>query len=123
MELKKKTKGEIQKFKRHTELIWKEFGPEISAYALSTLWIVALNPGIGPTQIAEDLKIPKGTVSRNIFKLSKKKVQLRNGQSEMSGLGLIKMMQDDPYDTRKKRIYLTQKGHETIERLISMQYI
>lgn len=115
---------------RYTEAIRKEIDAEITPYALSILWLVSLNPGIGPTEIADTLKMPKGTVSRNILKLSKKIVQPKTnpqgkvvGQVRVVGLRLIEIMQNDSYDNRKKRVYLTQKGHKTLERLSSMLYI
>lgn len=88
------------------ELI-RRHDPEMPAQTLSTLLLVAGNPGISMQKLAETLNIASSSTSRNVSALSKWKA------FQKPGLDLVEAI-DNPQNRREKLVSLTPKGERLV---------
>ena len=92
-------------FKYLREKIHKDIAfPQLTVFIL-----VALNQGITQPELAKILKVPQGTVSRNVIKLGDLLIQDKNGIWKDLGYNLVEQKPDID-DPRRSACYLTKKG-------------
>jgi DNA-binding MarR family transcriptional regulator len=96
----------------------KEIFAELRLQQLDLLLLVAERHGngISHTEISKVMGMPQGTVSRNVQKLSLKKVRRSDGEIEPYGYGLVEN-RIDPFESRQYLVFLTEKGKNLIARL------
>jgi DNA-binding MarR family transcriptional regulator len=83
---------------------------------LSILLIVSQEQGITQSDLAERLKIPQVTISRNVAKLGHKMKQGVKGTWKQVGYELIET-RPYLYERRMNAVYLTKKGEQIIKGL------
>lgn len=84
-------------------LRFREADPKITVEEVTTLLIIAANPGIVQKSIGDMLELTSGSLSRTIGRLS------RYGDRNTPGLALIEVV-EDPQDRRQKPLHLTKDG-------------
>lgn len=102
---------EIRQFMKGINFIREEIHKDIAFPQLTIFLIVAENKGITQGELAQMLKIPKGTVSRNVIKLGDLPVQDSKGIWKQRGYELVEQI-PDKYDPRANACYLTKKGRQ-----------
>ena len=120
MKISKQTKDTVFKLYQYTEAIRSEINAEIPPQQILIFYLIALNEGIGQVEIANMLAMPEGTVSRNVSKLCARMRRTPEGGVAMVGYGLLETRQDDVDDSRKKCVYLTDKGVRVLTRLTTI---
>ena len=80
---------------------------------ISLLLTVARQPGITMSELVEVLRMPQGSVSRNVKSLAQFCVRSRWGQLKPAGYDLLTTRPSDE-NPKKLAVFLTQKGEEII---------
>jgi DNA-binding MarR family transcriptional regulator len=83
----------------------------ITTEAIAAFLLVARNPGIGLSKIAETLGVAESTATRNVFLLS------RFREPGLHGLDLV-VSDINPENRREKVVHLTPKGEILARKLI-----
>lgn len=120
MELTTEVKAKTFRLFRLTEVIREEINAEVPPQQMLLFYYDALNEGVGQVEIANALRMPEGTVSRNVAKLSERMRRTPDGGVERVGYGLIMTRQDDIDDSRKKCCYLTVRGKVLLKKLVNI---
>ena len=102
---------EIRQFMKGINFIREEIHKDIAFPQLTIFLVVADNKGITQGELAQILKIPKGTVSRNVIKLGDLIVQNAQGNWVQKGYDLVEQI-PDKYDARANACYLTKRGRQ-----------
>lgn len=89
---------------------FRKMNPDMQIQAVATFALVALQPGITIKELRERTGTVQSTCSRNVALLSE---GYHNGKA---GYGLVEA-QPDPYDSRRKVVFLTAKGKRVAETL------
>lgn len=89
----------------------RSIDPFIPSQTVECLLVVAARPGITMGDLSEATGLAQSSCSRNIAALSK---WHRLGKE---GYDLVEAV-DDPRERRRKIIYLTQKGHKVVNRIM-----
>lgn len=123
MTLPSNLKNNLFKIFQYTEAARNEIHSEIPSQQLSLFFWVALNEGCTQKDLVKHLKMPSGTVSRNIQKLSSRyRKKPGSGEYEQVGYGLIEARQENFNDIRLKNMYLTNEGVRILKILNSKLY-
>ena len=107
---------EIKQFMKGIHFIREVIHKDIAFPQLTIFLIVAENEGITQGELADRLKIPKGTVSRNVLKLGDLLVEDSKGVWKQKGYGLVEQIPDS-YDSRANACYLTKHGKSVFNAL------
>lgn len=102
---------EIKQFMKGIHFIRNAIHKDIAFPQLTIFLIVAENKGITQGELAQKLKIPKGTVSRNVIKLGDHIIQNAQGNWVQKGYDLVEQI-PDKYDSRANACYLTKRGRQ-----------
>ena len=100
---------EIRQFMKGINFIREVIHKDIAFPQLTIFLIVAENEGITQGELADRLKLPKGTVSRNVIKLGDLLVQDSKGVWKQKGYDLVKQIPDS-HDPRASACHLTNHG-------------
>lgn len=103
---------DIQLLLTLVETIRDRVDRNIPITALHALVAIALRPGITMAALEKEVGVSQSTTVRNIQTLSA-------WDRDKPGLGLVEAT-DDPHESRRKILFLTKKGGEVMERLISL---
>jgi len=107
---------DIKQFFKGIKFISDVIHKDIAMPQLTIFLLVAENEGITQPELGEIMKIPQGTVSRNILKLSSKLVQNAKGEWRQAGYDLV-VTRPDIDESRRNVVYLTRKGKDVIKAL------
>jgi DNA-binding MarR family transcriptional regulator len=95
------------------EVIREDY-PQIPLQTMATFFAIALNEGLGVTDLEKQLSMPLSSASRNAAVLSDRPRRGQRGTEP--GLGLIQY-QADPKDFRRDRLHLTKRGRALTNRI------
>jgi DNA-binding MarR family transcriptional regulator len=109
---------EVDRLFSAIELFRKRVNKDMPIQHVTLLLAVARNPGITMPELISLLKMPQGSVSRNIKVLSDY-VERENGVSVMKGYCLLRT-RPVPYNRRVLAVYLTLRGEALIQDLTRM---
>jgi len=107
---------ELIYFNRLLDFISNSINKDIAFPQLRILILVANNQGITQGELAKILRVPKGTVSRNVIKLADLLTQDSKGIWKQRGYGLVEQ-RPDLDDPRKSACFLTKKGAKVVHDL------
>ena len=99
------------------ELTRSEIFAELPIQQLGIIVKVALNPGITHSELAEELVMPQGTVSRNVKRLSTSIGEDDDGNVVKIGLDILQNKPDDRIDSRRAAVWLTKRGKAFVRKL------
>lgn len=113
--------NDIHKLVRRLSETSQEADVTISLPMLEIFLLVATTPGINIIDIVELMKVNNSTITLYCQRLGEgERSRYRDGKPiKKPGLGLVKTEIEDD-DHRKRRVLLTQKGKELVERLQSI---
>jgi DNA-binding MarR family transcriptional regulator len=89
---------------------FRKLDAEMPAQTIGTLLCVAVEPGISVSELAKRLNLKRSAASRNVAALS---AQRSKSSASRKGYGLI-AYKDDPDDSRRWTLHLTEKGEQFV---------
>jgi len=95
-----------------------KISPCVTATQIDILLEIALHPGLGTLEYARRTGVSAPVVSHIIARLSSRG-RLRTNGDDTPGLGLIEQ-RPAPRDSRKKEVYLTDKGYALMKEIASI---
>lgn len=99
----------------------RELNPDFAISQLSLFLYVVQHEGITLHEVAEALRIPQGTVSRNTKQLGRYIVTREDGTKEVRGYGLLRT-EPDMEERRRLAVYLTKDGKQLVNDLEMILY-
>lgn len=108
-----------QKLEQALLFIQQELG-DVTVQQLLTLMYIVNNEGCPQVEISLALDMPEASVSRNITKLSAKRLRYKSNDGQIryrEGRNLLIKEVDDNWDVRRNVIKLSRKGKAFVQRL------
>lgn len=99
---------ELKSIYQVVEVIRQEVNKDLPIQQLALFLLVAERPGITMTEMCRVLRMPQGSVSRNVKQLGLYLDQ-RGGRSVPRGLDLLRT-EPDPENRCRLSVYLTKRG-------------
>jgi len=101
---------ELRSIYRVVEIVRQQINKDLPIQQLALFLLVANRPGISMTDICRVLRMPQGSVSRNVKQLGCY-LERREGLEMVKGLDLLRT-EPDPENRCRLLVYLTRRGQE-----------
>jgi DNA-binding MarR family transcriptional regulator len=109
----------LRAFQAGINYLRKEVFTELPAQHITIFLAVVEADGITQFDLSQNLKMPQGSLSRNLKRLSSYYEMDSTGKNVLQGLGLLEN-RSDLYDRKRLAIWLTPKGRKVMEGLASV---
>ena len=109
----------LQQLEESIRFLRKEVSEELPIRYLGILVYLCRKQEAGVSQIASDLDIALGSISKAVKLLSEYADRTPDGKMELRGYRLLKTTQD-PFERRRVIVSVTEKGHEVVNRLLGI---